>query len=352
VRPAEAGAAAFAALGGGAFLAFAYVAATQGAEERYMAPLAPVLLLMAMVAVARRAVGPVLVLAAGVVVARAISVTGTGLDIGPYGYFAQPAQSFFRRVVLGKASLIGPVPDGHVLTTVLVAAIAVAVAVALLARLRPAATYAATASVVAGFGLVGGIYCMHQFSEQAGFPNLSFGQQAWVDRAAGTGADVQLAPQGLEGVQAELTAFNRSLGDPYRPSRATLTVDPVTGALRGAPRYVVVQDGVLMPIGVGGEQVAASTYLPVQARLLRVAPRALWQLTSPRSVRVFGAGECLTATIAQPPGTTARQRFTFGSVHGVLAGVPVTVATPAAPELVLRGGGDATIVGLSRGPCP
>ena len=63
-----------------------------------MAPLAPVLILMAMVALARRAVGPLLVLLAGIVVARAISITGVGLDLGGYGYFAQPAQSFFRRV--------------------------------------------------------------------------------------------------------------------------------------------------------------------------------------------------------------------------------------------------------------
>jgi hypothetical protein len=358
VRPSDPGAAAFAALGLGAFLAFAYVAATQGAEERYMAPLAPVLLLMAMVAVARRAVGPVLVLLAGVVVARAVAVTGVGVDIGPYGYFAQPAQSFFRRVVLGKASLIGPVPDGHVLTTVLVVAVAGAVVVVLAARARPALAYAATALVVGGFGLVAGVYSMHQFSKQAGFPGLSFGQQAWVDRAVGNDADVELAPVGLDGVQSELTAFNRSLGNPGSPRRATLSVAPATGALRGAPRYLVVQDGVLMPIGVGGEQVALSTYLPVQARLLRVAPRALWQLASPRSVRVFatGADDCLTATLAQPPGTTARQRFTFGPARGVLAGAPLAVVAGLPPDrpavdLALHGGGEASIVALSRAPC-
>src|SRR5258705_100693 len=251
VRPSDPAKAAFAALGGGTFFAFAYVAATQGAEERYMAPLAPVLLLMAMVAVARRSVGPVLVLVAGIVVARAISVSGTGADIGPYGYIAQPAQSFFRRVAIGKASLIGPVPNHHVLTTVLVIAVAAAVLAVVLVRVRPALAYAAMAAVVGGFGLVAGVYSMNQFSKQAGYPSLSFGQQAWVDRAVGTGADVQLAPQGLEGVTDELTSFNRSLGSPRLPERATLTVDPATGRLRGAPRYLVTQDAVLQTIGVG-----------------------------------------------------------------------------------------------------
>jgi hypothetical protein len=313
---------------------------------------------MAMVAVARRTVGPVLVLLAGVVVARAISVSGVGGDIGPYGYFAQPAQSFFRRVVVGKASLVGPVPDQHVLTTVLVVAVAAAALVVVLVRVRPALAYAVTAAAIGGFGLVGGVYAMNQFSKQAGYPNLSFEQQAWIDRAVGTGADVELAPQGLEGVTPELTAFNRTLGSPYRPHRATLTVDAATGALHGAPRYLATQDGVLQTIGVGGEQVAASNYLPVQARLLRVAPRALWQLTSPRAVRVFATrqDDCLTATLAQPAGTTARQRFVFGPARGVLAGAPLAVVAGLPPgrqavDLTLRGGGDATIVALSRGPC-
>jgi hypothetical protein len=351
VVPERPGDAAAAALGVGAFVAFVYVAATQGPEERYIAPLAPVLILLAMVALARRAVGPVLVLLAGIVVARAISVTGTGADIGAYGYFAQAAQTFFRRVVLGKVSLIGPVPDAHVLTTVLVVAVALAVLAAVAARRRADIAFGATAGAVVAFGLVAGVYSMNQFMHEAGLPGLSFEQQAWIDRAVGTGADVQLAPQGLEGVLGELLAFNRSLGS-HQPLRADLTVDPATGRLHGAPRYLATQDGVLQAIGVTGPQVAASTYLPLQARLIRVAPTAQWQLTSPRSVRVFGTEGCVTATIAQPAGTTAKQRFAFGPVRGVLAGAPVTVTAPAAPELRLRGGGEATIVALSRAPCP
>jgi hypothetical protein len=351
VRPDRPGDAAFAALGAGAFLALAYAAATQGAEERYIAPLAAILILMAMAALARGAVGPLLVLVAGVVVARVVTVTGAGSDIGPYGYFAQAAQTFFRRVVLGKASLIGPVPDAHVLTTVLVLAVGAAVLAAVAARRWPDVALGATAGAVALFGLVAGLYSMNQFMNQAGLPTVTFEEQAWVDGAVGSGADVELAPQGLDTVQRELILFNRSLGTLFRPRRATLTVDPATGELHGAPHYLVVQDGVLQTIGVGGPQVAASAYLPVQARLIRVEPRALWQLTSPRSVRLFGGSGCLTATLAQPAGTATRQPFTFGAAHGVLAGAPVTVVTPVAPEVRLQGGGSAAIVGLSRGPC-
>jgi hypothetical protein len=268
-----------------------------------------------------------------------------------FGFFAQSAQSFFRRIIVGKVSLIRPVPDAHVLTTVLIVAVAAAVLAAVLARRSPNLAVGATAGTVAVIGLAGGVYSMNQFMNQAGFPNLSFEQQSWVDQAVGTDADVRLAPQGLDYFAGELVSFNRSLARPGRDARATLSVDPATGELRGAPRYLVTQDGVVPAIGVGGPQVAESTYLPVQVRLIRVAPRALWEFTSPRSLRVFGT-DCVTATIAQPPGTTAKQRFTFGSAHGVLAGSPVTVTSKAAPEVTLRGGGAATIVSLSRGPCP
>jgi hypothetical protein len=359
VRPADPGAAAFAALGAGAYVAFAYVAATQGAEERYMAPLAPVLLLMAMVALSRRAVGPLLVLAAGFVVARAITVTGTGADIGPYGFFAQPAQSFFRRIVIGKASLFGPVPDTHVLMTVLVAAVAAAVIAVLLARHRPRLVYVIAAVGIGGYGLVAGVYSMRQFVTQAGYETLTFDQQSWIDGAVGAGADVALAPQGLEYVMGELSAFNRSLGSPYAPRRANLVVDRETGALSGAPRYLVVQDGLMNTIGVTGKLLAQTTYLPTNADLIRLAPRAQWLLTSPRSVRVFAAGEndCLTVTLAQPAGATARERFRIDGVVGTLEGSvpqPLAIRLPAgqrATDLRLRGGGAATFLALSRGPC-
>ena len=289
VRPERPVDAAAAALGAGAFVAFAYVAATQGAEERYIAPLAPVLILLAMVALARRAVGPLLVLVAGVVVARAISVTGVGVDIGPYGYFSQAAQSVLpprgarqglpHRTGARRARADDRARDrgggGGAGGGCRRAG----------ARISPSARRRRSSR---GFGLVAGVYSMNQFMKLAGYPALSFEQQAWIDRAVGTGADVQLAPLGLEGVQGELVSFNRSLSRPVL--RPTLTVDPVTGALHGAPRYLATQDGVLQAIGIGGPQVAESTYLPVQARLIRVAPRALWQLTSPRSVRIFGTG--------------------------------------------------------------
>jgi hypothetical protein len=357
VRPQDAAAAAFAAIGAVSFLAIVYVTATSGYEERYIAPMAPVVLLMAMIAVARRSVGPLAVLVAGIVVARVVALTGPGSDVGPYGFFSQPAQSFFRRVILLKLSRVFTF-DHHILTTVLLAAVAAAVLAVVLARRRPQLVYGVTAAIVVLYGLVAGAYSLKKFSTQAGIPNLTFAQQSWIDRAVGTHASVAFAPLGLENVQNELIVFNRSLGSTFQPPRVPLEIDHATGAIKGLRRYLLVQDGLLAPDGIGGRSIATSSYLPVTARLIQPSQRALWHLTSPRTVRVFATGDndCLGVTLVQPDGVIAHQRFEIGGARGVLTGSPlyVLVRLPTGRvnvDLRLHGGGKATIVALGRGPC-
>jgi hypothetical protein len=199
---------------------------------------------------------------------------------------------------------------------------------------------------------------MNQFVKQAGYSSLSFSQQAWIDGAVGANADVALAPQGLEYETGELSGFNRSLGSPYAPRRATIEVAAETGLLGGAPRYLVVQRGLTLPIGFGGKVLAQTSYLPQNADLIRVAPRARWLLMSPRVVRVFatGADDCLTVTLLPPTGTTTRAAFRLGGVRGVLDGSPlaVVVTLPSGrrtADVRLSGGGAATITALDRGPC-
>ena len=230
VRPERPVDAAAAALGAGAFVAFAYVAATQGAEERYIAPLAPVLILLAMVALARRAVGPLLVLVAGSSWRGRSASRASASTSAPTATSRRPRRRSSAAWCSARSRSIGPVPDAHELTTVLVIAVAAAVLAAVAARWRTDLAFGATAAVIAGFGLVAGVYSMNQFMKLAGYPALSFEQQAWIDRAVGTGADVQLAPLGLEGVQGELASFNRSLSRPML--RPMLTVDPATGELQ------------------------------------------------------------------------------------------------------------------------
>src|SRR5439155_8870508 len=138
------------------------------------------------------------------------------------------------------------------------AAVAAGAVVVVLARRRPNVVYGATAAAVVLYGLVAGGYAMTKFSTQAGIPRLTFAQQAWIDRAVGTHANVAFAPSGLEAVQNELIVFNRSLGSTFQPPRVALEVDPETGAIQGLPRYLLVQDGLLTPYGFGGESVATS----------------------------------------------------------------------------------------------
>jgi hypothetical protein len=248
--------------------------------------------------------------------------------------------------------------DHHMLTTVVLAAVVATAVGVVLARRRPNVAYGVVAGAVVLYGLVAGVYSMSKFSSQAGFPNLTFRQQAWIDHAVGTRANVAFAPVGLESVQNELIVFNRSLGSTFQPPRATLDVDQTTGAVTGLPRYLLVQDGLLTPYGFGGRTVAVSSYLPVQARLIQPAPRALWQLTSPRSVRAFATtdDDCLGVTLVQPDGVIAHQRFEIGGARGTLTGSPLTVSVrlPARrvnDDVRLHGGGRSTIVGVGRGRC-
>jgi hypothetical protein len=329
VRPGSPALAAFAGIVTGAFLILCYVAATQGVEERYLAPVAPAVLLTFVVAVARRETPVVLVLLAGVLVGRLIAINGPGGDIGPYQYFQSTGVSFFRRVVLGKASLAIPVTDHHVLTTVVVALVAVAVAAAWWSR--RAIVLPALAALAGVWGAAAGIYAMHQFVQQAGYPNLSFSAQAWIDGNAGPGSKVFLTGTGLENVQHELAVFNRSLGSPYVPRTYDLaSADLASGRLPpGAPRWIVHAEG-FQPIGVDGEVVASSTYLPQNGVLERLrAPQLSYRVLSgsPFVVRIYGGG-CASMIFQSPPG---RRRWTIDGQSGVTDG-----AQPVRVTLLLR----------------
>jgi hypothetical protein len=358
VRPTRPEFAAFAALGTGAFVALAYVAATQGAEERYLAPLAPMMLLAFVVALARRETPVLLVVVAGLVVARAIAITGPGLEIGPYAFFAQPAQSFFRRIVLGKTSLALPFTNHHVLTTVVLVAVLVAVIATVAARARPALVLGLVAVAVGAYGAAGGLYAMKKFSTQAGYPTLRFEDQSWIDGRIGPGSKAALVGGGLAGEQMELAVFNRSLGSPYRPRVFDpATADPDTGALPAqTPSWLVLPDGLQLQ-GVDGDVVASTSYLPVRALLLRVrqpARLSYWVLSAgnPFKIRAYGAG-CLRITFQATPGRRAWSVGSIGErVRGTTDGTrPVTVqrqVTGTMEDFGLLVQGGATVLSVTR----
>lgn len=355
VRPSTPALGAFAAVAVSAFLVLCYVASTQGIEERYLAPVAPVVLLAFVVALARREAPVLLVAVSGVLVARLVAINGPGSDLfGPYQYFQSTAVAFFRRVVLGKVSLAIPFTDHHVLTTVVVAAVVLAVAGVALPARRRGVVLAVLALGAGAWGAAAGLYALHQFVDQAAYKTLTFRQQAWIDGHAGPGSHVALVPAGLEVVERELAAFNRSLGSPYRPRTLDLAAaDQQTGALpAGTPRWVVRLDG-FQPQGLDATPVARSDYLPVQAVLQRVrSPRLVYTVLggAPFTVRVFGSG-CMRITF-QPFAGTRRWRLSSpgGAASGTVADTaPVTVRRPLhGPEdFVLTGG--ATVLSVARG---
>jgi hypothetical protein len=352
VRPTAPALAAFATVALGAFLILCYVAATQGVEERYLAPAAPAVLLAFVVALARREAPVLLVMAAAVLVARLIAINGPGSDqFGAYQYFHSTAVAFFRRVVLGKASLAIPFTDHHVLTTLVIALGVIAVAGAWWKHRLVLPLLAVGAGA---WGAAGGIYAMHQFVQQAGLPNLSFSAQAWIDGRAGPGSQVFLTGAGLENVRRELAVFNRSLGNPYEPRELDLgTADLATGVLGpGAPRWIVHSEG-FQPEGVDGRVVAKTTYLPQNAVLERLdTPRLVYRVLrgSPFALRVYGSG-CMAIEFQAPPGK--RRRWSFGGARGITDGTqPVRVTRPLrAPydDYALRVPGGADVLSVARG---
>jgi hypothetical protein len=205
---------------------------------------------------------------------------------------------------------------------------------------------------------------MHQFVQQAGFPALTYDQQAWIDGRAGPGAHAALAGAGLEGVQRELAVFNRSLGSPYAPRTFEPgSADVGTGLLAAdAPRWLVQSEG-FQPVGVDADVVASSTYLPTRVllRRLRSPGRLVYRVLSPGpfKVRVYGTG-CMRISFQAPPGSAGSHPWRLvspaGTARGILHGeTSATVQRPLSggtyEDFVLFAKGGANVSEIARTPC-
>jgi hypothetical protein len=348
VRPTDARAGAFAVLAITSWLALVYVSSLAGPEERYIAPVTPLLMVAFVAALARREVGWLAVAALAVVLGRAMSISGLQPDQGPFTFFAAPAGQWFHRVVLGRASLLPGFGGSHLFTKVFLVATLVALAVVLVPRRRPrfALPVAAAAAVaVGGYGAAAAVYSMHQFSTQAGYPAIKWSQQAWVDERTG-GRPVAILDYGSTGDVLrpwwnEVSNFNTSIvgsavfdsltygccgrlpqiyglhQNVHTGAISTTTWgvrhDEVPQYLMSIPHYV--------PYGLEVRKIASSTYTPVEIDLVRrVGPLRLTYSVAhatydgylaqgkPATVRVFrpvsGAPTCLDVTIREPDGTT------------------------------------------------
>jgi hypothetical protein len=274
-----------------AFFALAYASSLAGAEERYVAPAAPLLIVAFVAAVQRREVGLVSSVVAVALVARAIAVAPPVLDPGPYGFFTAAGQQSFTRLVLGRASVDLPVGGHHVLLLVTLGCLALALALALMRPGRPRQVMgAAVVAIPLVWSAVAGTYVTKKFVDGAGMPEVTWEQRAFVDQLVGdrfVGAlefDPTFGGQ-LQPIWREITGFNRQIqetvgygyqgtlvccGFDIRVARVWGDLD--TGRVRTVgriPQYMVWIPHYA-PYGLDAEIVGGESYLPYPAQVLRL----------------------------------------------------------------------------------
>jgi len=244
-------------------------------------------------------------------------------------------------------------------------AAALAIAAVLVVRLRPRfavaiATIAALSA--AAYGLAAGIYSLHSFSTQAGYPAIKWRQQAWVDEQV-HGRPVAILDYGSTGdalrpLWNEASNFNTSVvgsavfdsltygccgrlpqiyglhqnahDGSVRTTSWGVRQDAVPEYLLSIPHYV--------PYGLEVRKVASSTYTPTEIDLVRrVGPLRLTYSVfnasydgyvrphEPAVVRVFNPGgdasTCLQVTLRAPDGTTGVHDARLGGRRLRLDGV-------------------------------
>jgi hypothetical protein len=282
---------AFAFIGVAAFIALAYASALAGPEERYVAPVAPLLIVAFVAAIERREVGLLSSGVAVVLIARAIALQPPVIDPGPYGFFTAAGQQSFTRLILGHASLWLPFGGHHVLLVVTLICLALVAALAFANRGR-AGRALVSAAVVLPFAwcAVAGAYITKKFVDGAGMPTISWKQRAFVDQLVGdryVGAleyDPTFAGQ-MQPIWREITGFNRQIqqtvgygvsgtlvccGFDIRVSRVWGHLDDGTVHTTGRiPRYLVwIQR--YAPYGLDAEVIGGESYLPFPAEVLRL----------------------------------------------------------------------------------
>lgn len=390
-----------------AFAALVFASTLAGPEERYIAPIFPLVAVVFVTAVARRELAVVGIALMALIVGRAISHYNPITDIGPYTYFASPAGQFFSRVVLGKASLAIPWEDFHVLRTVLWAG-AIAMGAALVLMHKAPRLVGVLLIISAGaYGATSGVYAMRKFSAQVGIPGLRWEQQTWIDRAT-HGEHVAildydpLISNAFRPLWNEAYVWNRSvIGTAYLDQLSygccppedehwELHPDVDTGRVRLAS-YGAYGQGIALPrlllwtphfstYGFETKVVAQSDYLPATVQLLRrTGPlRLSWSVagTSPDGyvlgsgarIRVFRPrADCMSVGLRAPAGFRGRRVIRVAGRRVVLRDeIPTDIKlrvhrTGSVQDLALHGkrttpvpdrfDAVAQIAALSRAPC-
>jgi hypothetical protein len=368
-------------------------------DERYVMGLAPLLAIAAVAAVARREVRLAGTLVALVACVALVLSERWDLHLGAFAFFAFPAESLHRELVLGRLSVppLSWLPGGTDLALALLMAAAVAIALVALRR-RGAAAVIVALLVVAQLGA--GAYALRKFDEQVGAPTpLSLSRRAFVDRHA-RGAEwaavwdigVGELPESI-GQYRDAQFWNTRLrGDvtengivkaayQYQLARHTqLAVDPSTGAARSAQGPTPPL--LLVPRGFNALALVWRTrdrpYLPFDLVEPRRPLQAAWRVTHAEldgrvragqraRVRIFRAAgaahACGLLAVQAPPGGgdawPYRARIAGRTSAGRVAeaeprvvAIPVSPRRPHTDAVVWSPRRDLLLAGMSIGPCP
>jgi hypothetical protein len=370
-------------------LALLYSLNTAGPDERYVLYLAPLVLLPATLALARREISPVGLAIASVLLALLVLRVPWNGEQGPFGYFVSPVEMFYSRAIglkLGNAlGEHGIAP----LTLVGLGLAAGGIAIAAVLRWRPRWLVGAPAIVLVAVVAVSvpaqARYALTRYVDTAGSRSgPSLRDRAFVDTTVPAGASVgeffEGAGQtpGFYPIWKEVAFYNQRLSSvyslgppgnevlPYMRLVSDVSFDARTGRISSSeplPDYLVIPT----PVGaarVRGEILKAPPHIAVA--LIKVARPATmaWSATGidatgamvegdAATVRFYGTGlpadpQCAAFSLIGPPDRpevwnldVAGSRPVTGSV---MAGQTRNV-TVGLPRLAERGSIDVRVSG-------
>jgi hypothetical protein len=330
----------------GAGVIVLYMVHTASLDERYIVYLAPMLLLPATLAIARRELSAVGVGVASVLLAALLLRVKWNADGGDFGYFVSPAETFYGRGLAERLDLSVPGDRGTVLTLIPIALALAGGAVAYGLRSNPGRlTGRFGALVVAAVVLMVVVetqYTLSNYVNSAGSKaGAGLRARAFADEGTPAGAHIGEFIEGVgkspdfAAIWQEVQFYNQRMDRVYSLGQNSNAVpsgdelvdnvgfDPDTGRVQASkplPDYVVIPT----PVGtarVRGQVLASPSYIP--AALIKVAQPATmaWSTggldatgaVGPKgaSVRFYGTGlspgaHCATIDLGAPGSAPVR----------------------------------------------
>jgi hypothetical protein len=337
-------------------IAMLYSLNVAGPDERYVLYLAPLVLLPATLAIARREISPVGVAIASVLLALLVIRVPWNAEQGPFGFFVVPVEMFYTRAVGLRGASLLPGDGGDVLVLAGLALGAAGLALAAVLKWAPARLSGATAIVLVGVVVaivpIQTEYALSKYVNGAGSrsaPGLR--ARAFVDTNVPSGATVAEFAEGV-GQQPgffplwqEVQFYNQKIDRVFALGENRNPVPPGDGLVSGVgfdrrtgrlTSPVPLPDYFVIPTQVGtarvrGEIVSAPSYVAVALVKLAKPAMLAWSAggfgpegavpEEGANVRFYGTGlpadreQCASYTLIAPPDGPATWRIeTAGQV--------------------------------------